>query len=241
MSASNNKSSVWQRLKGIFEARPVATPPIAAHLRSLSPEVAARVQGEGSHRPVAAHLRSLSPELVARLKGAGSQPPKTASTPVITAVLAPAPNVSAHASPSKLTIDDLPWPLLRSTGLFHAEHAKVDRALAMSTAELVAQLEGEVAKTQEITTVSSVARRNLAAQLAVIARFNQPVSRGANISAKSAALREHAKISTYADTGKRPATSAKSAHDMAARPQAIVIDLAAAKMKRRVDKARRAA
>lgn len=195
---------------------------------------------------MAAHLRSMTPEAAARLMGPGSMPPRTnkISAPAIAPAEAQAVHGMAQAS-------EMPLPLLRSTGSFQAEHAKVDRALAMRAAELAAQLsveEPSVSLQLSEATSNRVSARNLAGQLAVVARFNQPSSRaGTSVSVKSSAskaaaksaLAKHAQQSSSKRTLKT--ATVKPGLDIYTRPQAVVIDLCAVKVLRRSEKVRRAA
>ena len=223
MSASNIKRSVWSRILGI-----IAAPAIA-------------------EEPVAAHLRSMSPEDSARLLGAGSRPPRSI------AITAPS---SQHVTQDEPVAGALPWPLLRTTGAFQAEHAKFDRALALSTVELLAQLCAEAdellldeAALTYQTARPATAARNLAGQLAVVARLNQPKARAASAQkAHGPAAKRYAKSALAKNAARsgqpvleRPAAGTKAGHDMHSRPQAIVIDLAAIKKVRRAEKFKRAA
>ena len=223
MSASIAKRTVWSRLLGLFKA----------------PE----------HRPVevAAHLRSITPESAARLMGPGSVPPRAVQMDV-PAVISPAlvhKSVPHDEDASRV----LPWPLLRATGAYQAEHLKTERALALSTAELVAKLDEPNAEAPGLqATKARAPARNLAGQLAVIARFNQPAARAPRLSSiKASALQSQAKhplVKSRNSTSHRGALTANAKTaitDGHGRPQAIVIDLAAVKKLRRAGLAKRAA
>lgn len=216
MSAFNEQPAFWSRIFGVFRA-PVARSNTAA-----------------------THLQSMSPESAACLMGPGSVPPKPC-TPVANAI-------STAVQPSKLSLPSpnaLPWPLLRTTGVFQDLHAQTDRALALSTINLVAQLSEEISAIASASNVAAVMqRRNFAGQLAVVARLNQPAARtSVKATAKAQASRKAAK-SAYIQKralASVPASTAKPAHEIAAKPQALIIDLAAAKKLRRAEKPRRAA
>lgn len=222
MSASKVKRSVWSRIMGLFKAPETAPELVAAHLRSMTPEAAARLMGPGSMPPRANKI----------------------TAPAIAPAVAPAHQDMPLAS-------EMPLPLLRATGVFQTEHAKFDRALAHCAAELVTQLGIETASVSlQLEEISSnkVLARKLAGQLAVVARLNQPSSRaGTSASVKSSASKAAAKsaLAKHAApvSSKRTLLTAnvKSGHDIYTRPQAVVIDLAAVKVLRRSEKARRAA
>ena len=223
MSASVQKWSLWSRLFG-----PVNIP---------------KARPETVVVAVAAHLQSMSPEAAARLMGPGSVPPRA------TSAAAPSTETNTVNSPQMAAASEdasrvLPWPLLRTTGIYQTEYSKTDRALALCTAELVAECDSEEHDTTEPAIAASPApSRNLAGQLAVVARFNQPKSRAAGFaSVKASAIKSQAKKTI----GKAPVRSAqlsspKSKAETHARPQAIVIDLASVKKAHRIGAARRAA
>lgn len=221
MSASKTKRSVWSRIMGIFK------------VPDSAPEV------------VAAHLRSMSPEAAARLMGPGSVPPRIGQV-VKPAMLAAAATPELQDAPD---LSELPMPLLRATGVFQAEHAKIDRALAQLTADRVAQLDSELSALLMSESIGpSASAHRLAARLAIVARLNQPASRGARmVSAKAlastaAAKSAVAKPSAHGASMRTPVSvNVKPGHDAYMRPQAVVIDLAAVKVLRRSEKARRAA
>lgn len=221
MSASKVKRSAWSRFKGIFKAAEASSETVAAHLRSMTPEAAARLMGPGSVPPRANKITA------------------TAIVPAVAPALQDMPHTNA-----------MPLPLLRSTGVFQAEHAKADRALAQCAAELVAQIDTEVASplVVDVSSNAVLAPRKLAAQLAIVARLNQPSSRlSTSAFAKSSASKAAAKsaLAKHAAPGssKRPLlnTTVKPGHDVYTRPQAVIIDLAAIKVLHRSEKARRAA
>jgi hypothetical protein len=192
--------------------------------------------------PIAAHLLSMGPEQAARLFGAGSMPPR----PEIAVALA-----AETAAVEVQTQNILPWPLFRTTGTFEAEHAEIDRALAECTAQLAAKLSPDAEHIVAAAEATRPATHILAAQLAVVARLNQPRSRAvANGAAiKAVATKAAAAKGLKAKNGARKAPAQLTAHTGNsqtihtdhARPLAEVIDLAAVKVLRRAEKARRAA
>ncbi len=212
------KRSWWSALAGLFAAPVAEAEPVAAHLRSMSPEEAARLLGAGSRPPAA--------QIASALAGAESEIPKV-----------------------------LPWPLFRTTGSFETEHAESDRALAECTAELAVTLAPETV--QAVLTAGATHARSrpathiLAAQLAVVARLNQPKTRAAANGAALKAMTNKAAAAkgrtAKAATRKAPSQSTAQTgigpaiHADHARPLAEVIDLAAVKVLRRAEKARRAA
>jgi hypothetical protein len=147
----------------------------------------------------------------------------------------------------------LPWPLFRSTGSFAADHALNSWALAASSAGLIETLLcadlGPARAGLDLLTGSAPTQRTLAAQLAVVARLNQPKSRTSRGSAArsnaaqiAASRQTKSKLagSNSAGTLSKPALPAAFNHN-AAQPQAIIIDLAAVKSRQRSDKSKRAA
>lgn len=223
MSASNAKQGFWSRLLGQFRS-PERKP-------DLGP----------------AHLRSMSPEDAARLMGPGSVPPRAIKAAV--AVTHPVADTGAQVEqPVELKPAELPWPLLRTTGVFETERAKSDRAIVFSTADLLAML-GEAdqpALPFEAAQVKAPSR-NLAGQLAVVARLNQPSARAAKAHPAIATAGKPSKTSAtvkgavYRGIARGHALNALTSHDSNLRPQAVIIDLASVKKLHRIEKSKRAA
>ncbi len=227
MSASEAKRSLWSRMLSIFKVAKPKRELTGAHLRSLSPETAARLLGAGSMQP-----RAVTPAepIAAALVGAPASRHEKAADVVV---------------PLNQQLSSLPWPLLRTTGVFETEYAKMDRALAFSTADLVAQTQAQIINVADDVPVRATASaRNLAGQLAVVARLNQPRGRAPNSAATKA--KGISKAYAKSTTGKVAVHAAhvpavKAGHDTFGRPQATVIDLAAIKKQRRTERSKRAA
>ncbi len=192
-------------------------------------------------RYLAPHLNSMGIEDAARLMGAGSVPPRKHALALAQSSLTmPA---AAPVSP------ELPWPLFRSTGSYAADHALNSWALSVSASGLIDELASEGSEAQ-LTSPIVQAHRNLAAQLAVVSRLNQPKSRMArtmlapSAAAKIATARQaksNLAANNPAPSRAKTALSASPSHRAHTPPQSIVIDLAAAKKMHRADKAKRAA
>ena len=228
MSASNAKQGFWSRLLAPFRA--------PERKLALGP----------------AHLRSMSPEDAARLMGPGSVPPRAVKPAVAVAhpvELIGAPNICGPSDqPVELKPAELPWPLLRTTGIFDSERAKSDRALVFSTADILAMLgdEDRPALPFEAAAVKAPSR-NLAGQLAVVARLNQPSARAAKTHPALATAGKASKTSAtvkgavYRGIARGHALNALTSHDSKLRPQAVIIDLASVKKLHRIEKSKRAA